>query len=298
MKLELTLPSSTLLLNRGHVAIALSSLLVAGTAFAQSAPDLPQPSPKARVEQRVGVTDFSVQYSSPAVKGRKVWGALVPFGELWRAGANAATRFEASRDFTFGGKKVPAGKYALYVTPTAKTWTIHLNSNWDTGGTGGYDKKNDVATVALTPAAVPHRERLTFIFSDTTDDGARLDLEWEKLRVSIPLKVDTKAHVLAGIESSLKDAWRPHFASARWHLEQGGDLQKALGYADTSIGISATWWNHWVKAQILAKLGRNPEAISIGEKADALGKGDGVYERFFKTTVTDAVKGWKSGKKS
>lgn len=295
MKLALTLPAHPRLLGASTLLLG---VLASGLAAAQSGPDLPQPSPKARVEQRVGVTDFSVEYSSPGVKGRKVWGGLVPFGELWRAGANAATRFEASRDFSFGGKPVPAGKYALYVTPTAKGWTIHLNSNWNTGGTGGYDKKNDVATVEVTPSAVPHRERLTFIFSDTSDDGSRLDLEWEKLRASVPLKVDTKAHVLAGIEGTLKDAWRPHFASARWHLENGGDLQKALGYIDTSIAISATWWNHWVKAQILAKQGKSAEAVTLGEKADALGKGDGVYERFFKTAVTEAVAGWKSGKKS
>jgi len=250
------------------------------------------------VEQHVGVTDFSVDYSSPGVKGRQIWGALVPYGDLWRAGANAATRLEASRDFSIGGTRVKAGKYALYVTPTAKTWTVHLNSNWNTGGTSGYDKKNDVATVELTPAAIPHRERLAYIFSDTTDDGTRLDLEWEKVRLSIPLTVDTKAHVLANIESSLAEAWRPHFAAARWYLEQGDDLNKALTYADTSIAIQPTWWNHWVKAQILGKLGRNAEAASFGEKTDALGKGDGIYENFYKNSVLEAVQGWKSTKKS
>ena len=276
----------------------LAAALVAPRAEAQSSPEIPQPSPKAKVEQRVGVTDFSLEYSSPAVKGRKIWGGLLPFGELWRAGANAATKLTASREFVFGGKKVPAGSYALYVTPTAKSWSIHLNSNWNTGGTSGYDKKNDVAVVEVTPASVPHRERLAYIFSETTDDATRLDLEWEKLRASVPIKVDTKGQVLASIESSLKDAWRPHFVSARWHLENGGDLQKALAYADSSIAISATWWNHWVKAQVLAKLGKSQDAVSVGEKADALGKGDTIYERFFKTTVTDAVKGWKNAKKS
>ena len=101
--------------------------LAAPAGAQQSTLELPQPSPAARVEQQVGVTKFSVAYSSPGVKGRQVWGQLVPYDELWRTGANAATTLEASRDFSFGGKQVPAGSYALYTIPTKSTWTVILN---------------------------------------------------------------------------------------------------------------------------------------------------------------------------
>jgi hypothetical protein len=261
--------------------------------LAQGAPELPQASPLARVEQRVGVTDFAVEYSSPGVKGRTIWGGLVPYGELWRTGANAATVLEASRDFTFGGKAVAAGKYALYTIPGQSEWTVILNRNWNTGGTRGYEEKNDAARIEVKPAPAPHRERMAFLFADTSDASSRLDLEWEKLRVSVPIEVATPEHVAANIDKALDEAWRPHFASARWLLENGGDLGRAIGYVDTSIAIKPTWWNHWVKAQIFAKQGKPSEAVAAAERAQQLGKGDQIFEGFFREQVAKAVGEWK-----
>lgn len=272
-----------------------AALLLGGSGvYAQAAPELPQPSPKARVEQRVGITDFAVDYSSPGVKGREIWGGLVPYGELWRTGANAPTTLTASRDFTFAGSKVPAGTYTLLTIPAdTGGWTVILNKNLKVQGTRGYEQKDDVARTTVTPATAPPRERLTFLFSDTTDDATRLDLEWEKLRLSIPIGVDTKAHTRASIDKAVDEAWRPHFTSARYLLDSGGDLTQALGYADTSISIKPTWWNHWVKAQILAKQGRTTDAVAAAEQAQKLGGGDPVYEGFFKTQVAEAIAGWK-----
>ena len=227
------------------------------------------------------------------MKGRQIWGQLVPYDELWRTGANAATTLEASRDFSFGGKQVPAGSYALYTIPTKSTWTVILNKNPNAGGTRGYDQKNDVARVTVTPAQVPMRERLAFLFSDTTDNSTRLDLEWETLRVSVPITVDTTAQAAANIDKAIGDAWRPHFNSARYLLDNGGDLNQAMGYIDTSIGIKSTWWNNWVKAQILAKQGKRSEAVASAEQAQRLGKGDEVYEGFFKDQVAKAIADWK-----
>lgn len=278
--------------------VTTSTLVVglAGSASAQISPDLPQPSVKAKVEQRVGVTDFSVEYASPAVKGRTIWGGLVAYDQLWRTGANAATKLVASRAFEVGGTEVPAGTYAVYAIPGKDSWTVILNSHWNTSGTHGYDQKNDVARVTVKPEAVPHRERLTFIFSDSTDDTARLDLEWEKLRVSVPLKVKTKDHVLANIKQATDEAWRPHFLAARWHLDNGGNLDEALGFIDTSIGIRGTWWNHWVKAQLLAKKGKSKDAVAAAEKAQSLGKGDRIFEGFFQKDVAVAITDWKKKK--
>lgn len=275
------------------LAAALAAALLASVVMAQN-PELPAPSPLARVEQRVGITDVSVEYSSPGVKGRTIWGELVPYDELWRTGANSATKLEVSTAFNFGGKEVAAGKYALYTIPTKGAWTVILNSKSDAGGTRGYDEKNDVARITVKPEASPQRERLTFIFSDTTDDSTRLDIEWEKLRVSIPITVKTKELALANVDKAIGDAWRPHFTSARWLLENNGDLGKALGYIDTSIQIKPTWWNNWVRAQVLAKQGKSGDAVAAAEKAQALGKGDEVYEGFFKDTVAKAISEWKA----
>jgi len=270
-----------------------AALVLATPAVAQPALELPQPSPSARVDQQVGLTKFSVVYSSPGVKGRQIWGELVPFGELWRTGANAATTLEASRDFTFGGTKVPAGTYALYTIPAKSAWTVILNKNPNAGGTRGYDEKNDVARITVTPSQVPSRERLAFLFSDTTDDATRLDLEWETLRVSMPIAVDTKAQATANIDKALADAWRPHSNAARYVMDTGGDLNQAIAYIDTSIGIKPTWSNNWVKAQILAKQGKRTEAVASAEQAQKLGKGDEVFEGFFKDQVAKAIADWK-----
>jgi hypothetical protein len=269
------------------------AVLALPAAAQQTPPELPQASPNASVMQQVGLTKFTVTYSSPAVKGRKIWGELVPYDELWRSGANLATQLEATRDFTFGGVKVPAGTYALYTIPGKTNWTVILNKNPGAGGTRGYDQKNDVARVTVTPAQSPARERLAFLFANTTDDASRLDLEWDTLRVSVPLTVDTQQQAMTNIDKALADAWRPHFAAARYLLDSGGDLTTAQGYIDTSIAIKSTWWNNWVKAQILAKQGKKAEAVVAAEQAQKLGAGDEIYDGFFKDQVNKSIADWK-----
>jgi len=275
-------------------AAALATVLglLVAPVLAQQAPELPQPSPKARVEQRVGVTDFAVEYSSPGVKGRKIWGELVPYDQLWRTGANAPTKLVASRDFMFGGKKVPAGTYSVFTIPGKDSWTVILNSNTK-AGTREYDQKQDVARVNVKAATAPARERMVFLFSETTDDATRMDLEWETLRISVPITVDTSAQARASIDKTLDDAWRPHFVSARYLLDTGGDLKQAMTYVDTSIAIKPTWSNTWVQAQILAKQGKSSEAIAAAERAQTLGKDDPVFQEFFKPQVVKAIADWK-----
>lgn len=272
--------------------------VVGATFFTSSASaqqlELPAPSPHARVEQRVGLVDFTVDYSSPGVKGRKIWGELVPLDKPWRTGANAATKLIASKDFSIGGKVVKAGTYALYTIPGKATWTVILNSSSENWGTNGYDAAKDVARVTVKPEAIPSRERLAFIFSNTADDSTRLDIEWEKVRVPVVLNVDTKTMVAANIDRAVDEAWRPHFQSARYLLDSNGDLVRAQTLIDSSISIKSTWWNNWIRAQILAKSGKAPDAVVAGEKALELGKGDQTFETFFKADVEKTVASWKA----
>lgn len=261
-------------------------------ALAQDALETPAPSPAAQVMQRVGLTDITVEYSSPAVKGRPIWGKLVPYNELWRMGANKATQLRVSREVSIGGTAVPAGAYSLFAIPGEKSWTIIVNKNTELWGSNGYDQKQDVLRLTVKPEAAPHRERMTFIFSDSSDEGTRLDLEWEKARISIPIAVATKAQVMKGIEDTLRDAWRPHARSAKYLLDTNGDLKAALGYIDTSIAIQATWYNHWVKAQILAKQGDKKGAVALTEKALGMGDKSGAFA-FYSGQMKDALKAWK-----
>jgi hypothetical protein len=265
--------------------------LAPATAAAEEQLELPQASPQASVSQRVGVTDFSVAYSSPAVKGRKIWGALVPHDKAWRAGANASTKLTASRDFKLGATAVKAGSYSVFMIPGDKSWTVILNSDVNAGG--NHDAAKDIARVTVTPAALSQpRERLTYVFSDTTDDSTALDLEWESVRVRVPLSVDTRAHVFAAIDSTLAEAWRPHFNSASY-LFQIGELSRAQQLAAKSISIKPTYRNEWLSAQILWKQGKKAPARQAAQRALKLGPGDRGFEAFWKGEITKTVATWK-----
>jgi hypothetical protein len=255
---------------------------------------LPAASPAAKVEQAVGLTDVSVEYSSPAVKGRPIWGALVPYGQPWRTGANMATKVTFSRDVTFGGKRVPAGSYALVSFPTQQGWTVALNKELGLfGGGKSYDAKLDVVKVPATTSVIPHRERLAFLFGDTTEDATSLDLEWEKLRVSVPVKTDTAAHVKASIDAGMDASWRNPSNAARYLLEKQ-DFAGALKLADTSVGVKSTWHNQWTRAQALAGLDRYAEARKAAQTSWELGNKDPGF--FFKDAVSKALTEWKDKK--
>lgn len=275
----------------GYVCAVLM-LLAARPAAAQL--ELPAPSPSAKVSQKVGLTDISIEYSSPGVKGRKIWGALVPWDKPWRSGANASSKITFSRDVTFGGKPVPAGTYAIISIPAQKGWTVILSKELGTLAGKPYDQANDVVRVPATTTAIPARERLTYIFSNTTDTDTSLDLEWEKLRISVPIKVDTVAHAQANIKATLDTAWRPHILAANYASETLKDQDTALKYADTSIAIQSTWYNNWSKAQILAKKGNYAEARKFAQVAWDLGEKDPNF--FFKDAVAKALADWKDKK--
>ncbi len=277
-------------------ALPVAALFLASASVsAQSQLELPAPSPAASVQQRVGLTDISVEYSSPGVKGREIFGGLVPYNKVWRTGANAATKVTFSRDVKFGGKSVPAGTYSLVTIPTAKGWTVALNKELGFfAGGKAYHKKGEVARVPAKTTQIPARERLTFLFSDTTDDQTSLDLEWSTLRVSVPVSVDTAAHVQASIDGAVGGAWRPHVNAARYLAEHKKDYATALKYVNTSIGIESTWYNNWAKADILAKQGNYAEALKFAQVAWDLGKKDKNF--FYKAAVEKALKEWK-GKK-
>src|SRR5262245_11655178 len=149
--------------------VRLLSFLAAAAVAAAVTPasaqlEVPAPSVKAKVEQRVGITDFAVDYSSPAVRARAIWGGLVPYDKVWRTGANASTKLTASRDFTFGETAVPKGTYSLFTIPGPSSWIVILNKDAD-ATTGEYDAKNDAARVTVSPAPGGPRERMTFLFS-------------------------------------------------------------------------------------------------------------------------------------
>jgi hypothetical protein len=264
----------------------------ASAASAQSAIELPQPSPKARIEQRVGITDVAIDYSSPGVKGRKIWGELIAYDKVWRAGANQPTKLTVSRDFSFGGTAVKAGSYSLFMIPGKASWTVLLNTDL-TVSQEDHDAKNDIARVTVKPVALQApRERLRYTLDDTTDGTTTLALEWERLRIQLPLAIDTPALINASIDKATGEAWRPH-ATAAGYLFDNGQLDRALAMVDKSIAIQSTWRNEWLRAQILQKKGNKAEAIAAANRAQELGKGDKAFELNVKPNLVKTIAGWK-----
>jgi tetratricopeptide (TPR) repeat protein len=256
---------------------------------------LPRPSPAGKVSQTVGLTEITVEYSSPAVKGRKIWGSLVPYGEVWRAGANQATKVTFTKDVTIGSSPVPTGSYALFVIPEANEWTLILNKDFNQAGAFNYKKELDVARVQVQPKPIAHRERLAYLISDFTDDSASLDLEWEKLRASLPIKLGTQAQALANIKAMTDGAWSPYTNAARYMLESAKDYDAGLQLVDKSIATKEHWYNLWTKAELLAAKGKYKEALTYAQKAKQLG--DKTPQTFFMADdVNKALKEWKNSK--
>ncbi len=269
--------------------------LVVADADAQSLGDFPETpamSLAASVSQTVGITEMSVAYSSPAGRGREIWGGLVPYGELWRAGANAPTAVTFAHDVTIGGSPVPAGTYTLMVIPEAESWTFIFNSDSSGRGVYQYDPAEDVARVTSPVDAVPFRERLLFLFDGTTNSTTDLTLDWAGMAASVEITVATDEIVDAQIGATLDSLWRPHFRTARYLLDTGGDLDEAASLMATSIEIQSNWWNHWFMAKIQEARG---DVASAGEHASTaleLGGDDATFNRAFRADVEASIEAW------
>lgn len=269
----------------------LSPLVVTAPAFADL--DLPRPSPYAKVSQDVGLTTITVDYSSPGVKGRKIWGGLVPFDKMWRTGANQATKVTFSRDVTFLDQPVPAGSYALFTIPGKNgQWTVILNKNADQPGTGiAYKPELDQTRVKVYVRPAPFRERLAFLITDFTDDKATLAMEWDRLRLAIPVKVNTSAEALANIEKALDGTWRTYANAARYLHDTKQEPEAAMKYIDQSLALKEDWFNLWIKATLLADKKDWKGARELAQKSYDLGQKAGPGF-FLEGEVKKALADW------
>jgi hypothetical protein len=270
------------------------AVAVTATALAQRTP---MPSPSAGVMQTVGVTDFTVKYSRPAIKGRSVFAdgsMLAPYNQIWRTGANMATTFESSTDFSFGGKKVVAGKYALFSIPSGSAWTVILNKNFNQGGTDSYKETEDVARITVVPTSSAFCESFSIDFSNITDSTAHLNLSWASVKVPVKITVETQELTMAGLNKAVAE--KPEDpatlqSTAGYLLSKGRDLPQALAMADKAIGLKETFSNLWLKAQILAKLGKITEALPVAQKALTVGaaSGEGSFASFYKGQIEKGI---------
>jgi hypothetical protein len=254
------------------LAFLLLSVVVAPPASAQAPPlTLPESSQQATVTQRVGLTDLSVSYHRPAVRKRQVWGRVVPYGEVWRAGANENTVLTLSSAATVGGQKVEAGAYGLHMIPAQGEWTIILSRESTAWGSFFYDQKNDAARFTATPRATEHQEHLAYSFEEPSDSGAMLVMRWEKLSVPIPIAVDTSTVVVESLRRELHGLpgffWQSFARAANWAAQRNVALEEADAWADRALSMNRNFTTLRAKALVAEKRGDTARGVSLREDA-------------------------------
>lgn len=273
---------------------ALLSLLASAPAIAQI--KTPAPSPTCKISQEFGLVTADLEYSRPSAKGRKIFGELVPFGELWRVGANASTKIKFSDDATIGGTKLKAGTYAIYATPGEKEWSVIFYSNTSFWGTPGKDfKEEDVAARVTVPVQSVRDlvETFTMNFNNLRNNGADLEISWEYTKVVVPISVDTDTKVMADIKTTLDGpSAGAYYAAGRYYFEEKKDMSLALTWVDKALEKGGEkFWMLRQKALILAELNRYKDAIAVAEKSTELAKadGNGDYPRMNEKSIME----WK-----
>lgn len=257
-----------------RLLFCLSFLLATTFVFeeVQAQINTPQPSPISTLQQKVGLTDVEIVYCRPGVKDRTIYGDLVPYGEMWRTGANASTKIKFSHDVVLGGQEVPAGEYALYTIPGETNWTVVVHKNTTYWGVGDYKEEDDLVRFELASSKLADKvETMTFNISDVVMDAANINLDWENTRLSIPLKVEVDERVEADIEKAMKGVTPgTYYQAASYYLEADKDMNQALTWIEKALEKEEKFWYVRKKALIHAKLGNYSSAIKAAERSMAL----------------------------
>ena len=257
-------------------------------------------SPACTVAQDIGISRIEVAFARPAVKGRKLWGALVPFGQVWRAGANSATVLTLSHPALVAGKPVPAGSYAFFVIPGEKAWTLILNKQAKQWGAYDYKPTEDFLRWEAAPQPGPFLEYLDYRVVPLDEGQATVELGWGDLRIGFPVTFDTKAIYWAHLEDSLRRApetdWVPWYQAAAYCQKQGIEPQKALAWIETSLKAGESFWNHETAARIYRDAKRLPEALVHLQKAIDLSKPGGAPKEYTEN-LEQELRTWQVEKK-
>jgi len=255
--------------------------LVAVPAFAQfqnggqsTSLTLPLQSQKAVVTQRIGVTDITISYHRPLSKGRKIFGNVVPYGQVWRAGANQNTTFEVTDPVMIEGKTLDAGKYGLHMIPNEDHWTVIFSKTNTAWGSFSYDEKEDALRVDVKPVSGPEQDALVYEFDQLQPDSAVATLRWSNVAVPIKIGVDVNKYAVESIHKQLRGlvrfTWDGWDDASTYLLENGGDLNEALADSNRSIGVEERFDNLITKSRVLEAMHNDQEANATREKALAI----------------------------
>lgn len=233
----------------------------------------PQPSPTQTIKQDFGISSIELTYSRPSMRGRKIFGALVPYGKVWRTGANMATHIHFNDDVTIGGQPLPAGDYAIYTVPGQDQWDVIINKGYTKSGTE-YSKDEDVLHFAVKPTSLETPvETLTMQFADLKPNSTELHVMWDRTAIAIPIVTDVDSKVMKQIDNAMNKDSRPYFQAAMYYLETGRDLNQAVAWFNKALEQNPdAYWIYHQKANALAKLGKKEEAKATAQKSMELAR--------------------------
>ncbi|MEP7317439.1 MAG: DUF2911 domain-containing protein [Panacibacter sp.] len=241
--------------------------------FAQEL-NTPQPSPTQQLSQNFGLAKIDLSYSRPGMKGRNIFGDLVPYGKVWRTGANQATTLTFGDDVMIGGTKVPAGKYGLLTIPDASEWTVIITKQTDVTSPAAYKQDQDVVRVKATPVDIGFPvETFTIMFGNVASNSCDLQIIWDNIAVTLPITTDVDSKLSAQIKELMENDNRPYFQAAMYYIETGKDLNQAVAWLDKATAQTPEgFWIYYQKARALAKLNKKQEALTASNKSIELAK--------------------------
>jgi hypothetical protein len=234
----------------------------------------PAPSSTQTVKQELGLSTVELSYSRPGIKGRKIFGDLVPYGKVWRTGANNATTITFGDDVMIGNTKVAAGKYGLLTIPDKDQWTIIISKQVDVTNPADYKQDQDVVRYTAKAEALPFAlETFSIMFNNVKSNSMDMDLIWDQTLVSLPLTTDIDTKIMSQIKTLVEGDNRPYYAAAMYYMENGKDLNKALTWFDKAAEQNPkAYWVYHQRANLLAKMGKKQEAIASANKSIELAK--------------------------
>jgi len=237
----------------------------------------PSPSTTQNVKQEFGLSSVELSYSRPGMKGRKIFGDLVPFGQVWRTGANSATTLTFGDDVTIGGKKIPAGKYGLLTIPGASEWTIIITKQLDVTSPSAYKADQDVVRTTAKVVTLPFSvESFMIIFTNMKPSSMVLEMVWDNVEVDLPITTDVDAKVMAQINDAMNQDNKPYGQAAQYYMDNGKDLNQALAWYDKATAQQPdAFWLFYQKANCQAKLGKKTDAVASANKSIELAKAAG-----------------------
>lgn len=250
----------------------LSIVLLSTLSYGNAQIKMPAPSPAQTVKQEFGLSNIELSYSRPAIKGRKIFGDLVPYNAVWRTGANGATTLNFGDDVIIGGKEIPAGKYGLLSIPGAASWTLIITKQTDVTSPAAYKQEQDVVRVSAKVKPLAAKvENFTIQFDNIQPESCELVISWDQSAVSLPVKTNIDAKIMASIDESINSDKPAYFQAAFYYLENGKDLTKAEEWFAKAIETQPNaFWVRYQHARALAKLGKKAAAKEAALKSKEL----------------------------